>query len=289
MLPSRSLAPRPEVPTLTLFLDAATILLPLAYLLVAVDYGFVFFTADERAVRAATPALRGAVLFHLLYLGALAAHFRQFPAATVAQALSIVAFAVAVVYAFVEWHGRERSTGFWLVSLVFFFQLLASVLARPNPPDRAIFHDWIFAVHVSLALLGYAAFVVSAGYAFLFLQLYRDLKAGRFSTFYGKLPPLAVLERMMIGALFVGFVTLTGAVATGAFWAERLYHNDWLRDPKILVTVATWVLYAAALLLRRLRRWQGRQTALASLAGLAAILFSLVAVNFFFTGFHGFL
>ena len=271
------------------FLDAATILLPLAYLLVAVDYGFLFFAAHPVAVRTATPALRGTVAFHLAYLVGLSVRFGQFPAATVSQALSVVAFAVAVVYAFVEWQGRERSTGFWMVSLVFFFQLLGSVLTRPNPPFREIFHDPFFATHVSLALLGYAAFVVAAVYAFLFLQLYRELKAGRFSTFYGKLPPLEVLERMMIGALSVGFVTLTGAVVTGAFWAESLYHDAWLRDPKILVTLATWVLYAAALLLRRLRRWQGRQTALASLAGLCAILFSLVAVNLFFTDFHGFL
>jgi ABC-type uncharacterized transport system permease subunit len=130
--------------------------------------------------------------------------------------------------------------------------------------------------------------VLAAVYAFLFLQLYRELKAGRFSTFYGKLPPLEVLERMMIAALSAGFITLTGAVITGAFWAERLYHNGWLHDPKILITLATWALYAAALLLRRLQRWQGRQTALASLAGLAAILFSLVAVNFF-SDFHIFL
>jgi ABC-type uncharacterized transport system permease subunit len=271
------------------FLATANLLLPLFYLGVAVAYGFVFFTAHPVAARSATPALRATVLFHLAYLGALAIHHRQFPAATVSQALSIVAFAVAVVYAFVEWHGRERTTGLWMVGLVFFFQLLSSALTRPNPPDRTIFHDPFFATHVSLALLGYAAFVVSAAYGFLFLQLYRDLKAGRFSTFYGKLPPLEVLERMMIGALSVGFITLTGAVATGAFWAERLYHDAWLHDPKILTTLATWVLYAAALLLRRLQRWQGRQTALASLAGLAAILFSLVAVNFFFTDFHGFL
>lgn len=271
------------------FLDAATILLPLAYLLVAVDYGFLFFTAHPLAARTATPALRGTVLLHLAYLAGLTARFGQFPAATVSQALSVVAFAVAVVYAFVEWHGRESSTGFWMVSLVFFFQLLSSILARPNPPYRDIFHDPFFATHVSLALLGYAAFVVAAAYGFLFLQLYRDLKAGRFSTFFGKLPPLEVLERMMIGALAVGFVTLTGAVVTGAFWAERLYHDSWWHDPKILVTLATWFLYAAALLLRRLRRWQGRQTAFASLAGLGAILFSLVAVNFFFTDFHGFL
>jgi ABC-type uncharacterized transport system permease subunit len=274
---------------LTTFLGTANLLLPLLYLGVAIAYGFVFFASHAVADRLATPALRGTVLFHLVFLSALAVHHHQFPAATVSQALSIVAFAVAVVYVFVEWHGGERTTGLWMVGLVFIFQLLSSILTRPNPPDRAIFHNPFFATHVSLALLGYAAFVVGAAYAFLFLQLYRDLKAGRFSTFYGKLPPLEVLEKMMIGAIWVGFATLTGAVATGAFWAERLHEGAWLRDPEILVTLATWVLYASALLLRRLQRWQGRQTALASLAGLGAILLSLVTVNFFFTGFHGFL
>ncbi len=271
------------------FLDLANLLLPLLYLGAAVAYGFVFFASHSTAGRVVTPALRGAVAFHLAYLASLILQHKQFPAANVSQALSIVAFAVAVVYVVVEWHGRERSTGFWMVSLVFFFQLLSSVLARPDPPDRAIFHDPLFSAHVSLALLGYAAFVVGAAYAFLFLQLYRDLKAGRFSTFYGKLPPLEVLERMMLIALWLGFVALTGAVITGAVYAEQLEHNGWLRDPKILATLVTWVIYAAALLLRRLRRWQGRQTAVASLAGLCAILFSLVAVNFFFTDFHKFL
>jgi HemX protein len=274
------------------FLDIATILLPLAYLLVAIDYGFLFFASQPFAERTATPALRGTVLLHLAYLVAEVVQWGQFPAATVPQALSVVAFAVAVVYVFVEWHGRARTTGFWLVSLVFFFQLLSAILGsfltHSSPPDRAIFHDPFFSLHVSLALLGYAAFVVSAAYAFLFLQLYRDLKAGRFSTFFGKLPPLEVLERMMIGALSAGFVALTGALVTGALWAQQIYAS-WLHDPKILATLATWAIYGLALLLRRLRRWQGRQTALASLAGLCAILFSLVAVNLFLTGFHGFL
>lgn len=271
------------------FLDIANILLPLLYLGAAISYGFIFFASHPTANRTATPALRASLLLHLAYLAALAVQHQQFPAATVSQALSIVAFAVAVVYAYVEWHGRERSTGFWMVSLVFFFQLLSSLLTRPNPPDRAIFHDKFFALHVSLALLGYAAFVLASAYGFLFLQLYRDLKGGRFSTFYGKLPPLEVLERMMIGALTVGFATLTGAVITGGIWAQRLDQENWLQDPKILITLATWFLYAIALTLRRLRHWKGRQTAIASLAGLCAILFSLVAVNFFFTDFHGFL
>lgn len=271
------------------FLDAANLLLPLGYLLATIAYGLLFFAEHALARRAATPLLASTVVLHLAYLTAVTLRFQQFPAVTVSQALSVVALAVALVYLFVEWHGRERSTGFWLVALVFFFQLLASLLRVPEPPDREIFHSALFAGHVSLALLGYAAFVVAAGYGFLFLELYRDLKGGRFSTFFGKLPPLEVLERMMTGALVIGFVGLTGAVVLGIVWAERTFPGQWLGDPKILFTFAVWALYAVALLLRRTRRWHGRQTAMASLVGLGAILFSLLAVNLLFSDFHGLL
>lgn len=272
-----------------IFLDTAIILLPLAYLATALAYGGLFFGRHGLALRTATPLLRVTLAYHLSCLAVLTARHAQLPATTVSQALSVVAFAVAVVYTLVEWHGRERSTGFWLVSMVFLLQLLASLLWRPNPPYRDIFHSPIFATHVSLALLGYAAFVVAAAYGFLFLELYRELKAVRFSTFYNKLPPLEVLERMMVGALVVGFVGLTGAVAAGALWAQQKIEQPWLRDPKILATLAIWLFYGVGLLLRRLQRWRGRQTAVASLVGLAAILFSLFAVNLFFSDFHGYL
>jgi len=271
------------------FLSIAVVLLPVAYLLVAVAYGFVFFSSHPTARRWSTPGLLATLGFHALYLIGLAVRWHQFPAATVSQALSVMAFAVAAVYAVVEWHGRERSTGFWLVGLVFFFQLLSALLGRPEPPDLARFKNALIGLHISLALLGYTGFAVAAGYSFLFLQLYRELKGGRFSTFFGKLPPLEILERMMLGAVTTGFLALTGAAISGAFWAERIFHSSWQHDPKILSTLAIWGLYAAVLLMRRLRRWQGRETAIACLAGLGAVLFSLVAVNFFFTDFHGFL
>jgi ABC-type uncharacterized transport system permease subunit len=270
-------------------IQPAQVLLPLLYLLTASLYGFLFFAGNPLARRAAPVALRVTLATHLLFLVALAVRWGQLPAVTVSQALSVVAFAVLAVYTIVEWRGRETATGFWMVSLAFLFQLLGSLLAREVPPHREIFHDPLFAAHVSLALLGYAAFAVAAGYGFLFLELYRELKAGRFSVFYGKLPPLEVLERMMTIALRVGFATLTGAVVTGGIWAHQMYPARWLGDPKILFTLLTWALYGVALLLRQLHHWQGRQTALASLVGLGAILFSLMAVNLFFTDFHAFL
>lgn len=271
------------------FLDIAVILLPLVYLATAGVYGAIFFQRHTGAERFASPLLWSSLSLHGIYLVVLGVRWSQFPATTVSQALSVVAFAVAVVYALVEWLGKERSTGFWLVAMVFLLELASVLLHRPRPPHREIFESPLFATHVSLALLGYAAFVIAAAYGFLFLELYRELKGGRFSTFYGKLPPLEVLERMMVGALTVGLVALLGAVVFGAVWAHELYPDTWLTDPKILTTFAILVFYSLALGLRRLRRWQGRQTAVASLTGLGAILVSLFAINFFFSDFHGFL
>ena len=269
---------------------AAVVLLPVAYLLVAVDYGFLFFSGRALSPWGASIGLHSTLALHLAYLVLLTVHWQQFPAANVSQGLSIVAFSIVVVYAIVERLGNERSTGFWLVSIAFFFTLLASLLAGPEPPQHELLHNPLFSGHAVLALVGYAAFAVAATYAFLFLRMYRELKAGKFSLFFGKLPPLEVLERMMSGALMVGFVALTGAVVTGILWArEVLPPGEWLGDIKIVATLVTWALYAGALLLRRLRRWQGREVAIASLAGFATVLFSLFAVNIWFSDFHSFL
>jgi ABC-type uncharacterized transport system permease subunit len=267
-------------------LDLGPYVLLLAYAAATVAYGHLFFTGSRGARRTAGPLLLGTVLLHLGYLAWLTVRWEQFPGATVSQALSVVAFAIALLYVFLEWLGGERSTGVWLVGQVLVFQLLAVVLHDPLPPKRELFEHPLFGIHVFLALLGYAAFAVAASYGFLFLRLYRELKRASFSVFYGKLPPLEVLERMMSGALVVGFVALSGALLDGVLWVHQLSHLDWEHDPMILLTFATWLLYGCALSLRRMRHWQGRQTALASLAGLGVIVVSLVAVHALVAGFH---
>lgn len=286
--PTGALARLPRTTGLDLALRIEIGLLPLLYLTVAFLYGRMFFHEREGTRRVAVPLFRLTLLFHLGYLILLALRWRQFPAATVSQALSATAFAVAAVYAFVEWHGKVRSTGFWTLSLAALFEVLSFTLWTPQPPYREIFHSPLFSAHAAFGLVGYAAFAIAAGYGFLFLRLYREIKRKSFSHFFGKLPPLEVLEKMMTGALVAGFVALTGAVVSGSVWAQQVFETGWHEDPKILFTIATWAFYGLALFLRRLHRWQGRQTAFASLAGFAAVLFSVLAVNLYFSDVHGF-
>jgi HemX protein len=271
---------------MAVLLEVAPFLLLAAYLVVEVAYGALFFTGRRWAQWLAPMGLRATFALHLLYLAGLTHQHQQFPAATVSQALSVVALAITAIYIFLEWHGRERGTGFWLIAQVCVFQGLAVAFGGTPPPRVEVFEHPLFGAHVALALVGYAAFAVAASYGFLFLRLYRELKRGSFSHFYGKLPPLEVLERMMAGALAVGFVSLTGALLDGAVWALLLGSSRPLEGPMILLTLATWALYGFALILRRLHRWQGRQTALASLTGLGVILTSLLVVQLFYSGFH---
>lgn len=264
-------------------LQITAVLLPLLYLATVGAYARVFFKDRDGGVRVALILFRVSLAVHALHLTTLVVRWHQFPAATVAQALTTVAFAAALVYAFVEWRAGEHATGFWMLLPILGFEILAAFLRVPEPPSKEIFHDPLFAIHTSLGLLGYAAFVVSAGYGFLFLRLYREIKVKRFSMFFGKLPPLEVLDRLMGGALLAGLVALTGAVASGAFWSTRLFGTAFLPDPKIVLTLLTWAFYVLAVVMRRLDRWQGRQTAMASLAGLAVVVFSMLAVNHFFS------
>jgi ABC-type uncharacterized transport system permease subunit len=237
--------------------------------------------------RFGTPALWTVVALHGGYLILLTITWGQFPAATVAQAFSILAFAVALIYGVLEHWGGDRASGFWMLSQAAAFQTLAVVLRSPVAPHHEVFESPLFAIHVFFALLGYASFAVAAGYGFLFLRLYRELKRGRFTVFYGKLPALEVLERMLVGGLMVGFLALSGGLISGAIWLSQRRPEGWMSDPTILVTLATWTLYGTSLLLRRLGHWQGRQTAIASLAGLVIILGSLVLVQLLLSSFHG--
>ena len=277
--------PAQETPMNTV-LEIAPIALLLSYALLGVDYGMLFFTGRSPARKLGTPALWLVILCHITYLAALTLRWHQFPAATVAQAFTILAFAVALIYGVLEQVGRERASGFWILSQATAFQALAVVLQTPAPPHREAFESPLFGIHIFFALVGYASFAVAAGYGFLFLRLYRELKRGRFSVFYGKLPPLEVLEKMLVGGLTFGFCALSGGLVSGAVFLSQTQPESWLTDPTILVTLATWCLYGFSLFLRHLGRWQGRQTAIASLAGLGIILGSLVLVRLLLSGFH---
>ncbi|MDM7914077.1 MAG: cytochrome c biogenesis protein CcsA [Candidatus Eisenbacteria bacterium] len=190
---------------------------PTLYVATFLLYGYVFFGRGDRIGRMARPALMATLSVHLLYLVSFVLAHRRMPLANAPEFLSVIAFATAVAYFYVETRTKNLSTGFFLLAFSTLLQFASSGrIALDAEVPELLRLPW-FGLHTGFAILGYAAFAVSAIYGFLFLLLYHELKASRFGLVYRRLPPLDVLGRMNIRAAVLGLASLTVAIVAGIF------------------------------------------------------------------------
>lgn len=263
------------------------ILLPLAYLVCAFIYGVGFVTPAHPVARWGRRILEHTLILHLAYLLGVSAVFDRLPLASVFEVLSFLAFALAVVYLYLERRLAEKSVGLFVLALVFAFQLISSGFVIHPVDTDPLLHGGAMAFHITSAMLGYAAFTISAVFSLMYLMLYHEIRQHRFGLIYSRMPSLDVMASFCIHGAQVGFFFLSLAVLAGAFRAHFELPDDWYRDPKVVSVGVIWLIYGAIVALAFLARWRGRRVAVFSLAGYGVALLSLLLVNFL-SDFHGF-
>ncbi len=263
------------------------LLTPAAYGVAAVTYLGRFFRGREipRALLAVT--LVGALALHASWALVAGIDRGGWPAANAFEVLSGIALALVLVYASIEFRIGQTSTGFFVLVVAVGLTSMAALegLVLRNATTEGL-EGPIFGVHVLTAMIGCSAAALSAVYGLLYLLLYRQLKTHQFGTFYKRLPPLEVLERITYVAALIAFATLSIAIPLGLVQLRRVHDTWWLWDPKILTGIATWFVFGTVSASRRWLGWNGRRLAYGSLAGFALVLVSLVVVNLFLTDFH---
>jgi HemX protein len=264
-----------------------TTLLPVLYALSVAAYARAYTRDGSAGDRLGPITLRAAVLIHVFYLSVRGVLEGHLPLASVYDFLSATGLSMAVVYLYVESREGIRTTGVFVLPFIFLIQIVSSAygsLAAPEPvPLKPI---W-FELHTLTAVLGYSAFAVSAIYGILFLLLYRDIKANRFSFFFRRMPPLEALAQMNIRAAEGGLVLLTLAIALGVGWVQRSGTGS-LTDPKVWLTLLVWSIFAFSVLAYHRFGWRGPRAIYMSLVGFTTLLLSRVAVDLFFHSFHSF-
>ena len=244
------------------------------------------------AGRAATAAAAlGAVLnFAALYARAVA--LESVPYRDLLGSMKLFGFFLAALNVVLELRHRDRSLGPFLMPAALVFMLVAlletPVAKAPSPQ----FKGSIFALHVTLNMLSYAAFAVACALSLLYLLAGRSLKSrGRaLAGPASRLPTLGYLERATRTSLKVGVVTLLVGLSCGFVWASRVWGGQQLRwglDPKVWVAVATLLFYVV-ILVRARRGAAPVTTARLCVAGFVLILLSYTAVNLLVTRLHSF-
>jgi ABC-type transport system involved in cytochrome c biogenesis permease subunit len=261
-----------------------------AYALSAVLYTMFLFRNAPAIGRGATAlAVVGAASnFGTLYARSWALH--SVPYRDLLGSMTLFGFFLAVLNIVLEVRHGDRSLGPFLMPAALVFLLFAVFQApavRSNSPEL---RGTVFALHVTLNMLAYAAFAVACALSLLYLAVGRSLKKGAFSGPASRLPSLSYLERANRTSLFLGILTLAVGLFLGLFWASRMWKGEspnWALDPKIWFAFATLAFYVFVLV--RANRGAGPvSTARLSIVGFVLVLLSYTAVNLFVSRLHDF-
>ena len=271
-----------------LVLKLLEIALPFLYFGTVWTYAKSFFKGIRLAETLKMPLLGTTILVHTLYIFLRTIEYHHLPITSVFEIFSLIAFTITLSYWYIEYRTRNRTTGYFILILPFFFQLISSVFIKERTNIPPMLQNNLLGIHVSSALLGITAITISAVYGFLYLMLYHDIKSSQFSVIYKRLPNLEALERMSFNATIFGFVLLTIAMIVGLVWLPSSVPNFSYTDPKLFGTLAIWLIYATGFGARTIFGWHGRKVIVFSMAGFALAIFSMTVINVLFSGFHKF-
>src|SRR5580698_5546692 len=240
-------------------------------------------TGKEIAGRLATLLLGLGLVAHYFALLERSRGLHTVPYHDLYGSMSLFGWLLALTYLGLEFLHRQRSVGAFVLPFILAF-FLASHLAPADRLSPTVAHGPIFAFHVTLSILAYAAFALSFVLSLIFLIENSLLRTRNLTEFVWRLPPLELLERMSRSSVLVGIVSITIGTALGFIWVDRLTGQYF--DPKYVVTLVVVLLYAVYWLLARTTGWRGARASRLCIFNFVIVVLSFTVVNLYLSHSH---
>ena len=206
--------------------------------------------------------------------------FGRAPLSNLYESLVFFSLSIAALYLVMEKRFGHQTMGAFVMPLAFLCMAYASL--SPNINDRiqpllpALKSNWLIA-HVVTCFIGYAGFAIA--FCLSLMLLARKEARGERASIWTKIPDRRSLDELTHKMVMLGFLFLTLGIITGAVWANSAWGRYWGWDPKETWSLITWFIYATFLHARLMRRWQAKKTAVLSIVGFGAVLFTYLGVN----------
>ena len=194
------------------------------------------------------------------------------------KGFSTLAFLLLAFGLVLDLRYRKPVIGAFITPLAVTALVPGLLLQAGQPPLSAALRQPLLPLHITIALVGMAAFAVAAGVGVMYLLMERQVKAKQFGLLFSRLPSLEFLDTLNSRLVVAGFIALSITLATGAFFVAGSSHGlSWTMDAKVLATLVAWGLFAGLAALACLVGWRGRRVALLTMAGFALVLVSFLS------------
>jgi ABC-type uncharacterized transport system permease subunit len=218
--------------------------------------------------RLATWGVRIGWLIQTALLITQAARADGFPWDTWAGSLNLFVWLVVGAYLIWGCKPRFRLLGLVVMPLAALLLAISYAAGGVDASGESGYSTLFLVLHVGLVLAGFAGFTLAAALAGLYLWQERQLKHRSATVLRFRAPSLVTLESLAARTIAFALPVLTLGMAAGF---ARIRHGSEL-DPLIVLTVLTWAVYGAFLVLRFGAQWRGRRAAYMTLAGFALVV-----------------
>ncbi len=199
--------------------------------------------------------------------------------------MSLFGWLLALTYLGLEFYHQQRSVGAFAVPFILAF-FLAANLATNDRLTPTVAHGVVFALHVTLSILAYAAFALSFVLSLIYLSEERLLRSRKLSSVVWRLPSLELLERMSHSSVLVGVISIAIGTVLGFIWVDRLTGQYWFYDPKYVITLMVLFLYLLYFQLARTTAWRGARASKLCVFNFFIVVMSFTVVNLYLSHSH---
>jgi len=196
------------------------------------------------------------------------------PLTNLFEVFIFLAWSVALIYMLVGPAYRLSLMGAFTAPLVVLLQgfaLLAPIDTRH--PVKLPANPWL-EFHASISLVAYGAFALACIAGVMYLVQERQLKTHQLHSIFSHLPPLTDLFAAITRLLWWGFALYTLGLVSGFFVGQPLPYVQ------VVCAFGVWLLYAAILQGRHLRRLAPKHVAALCIVGFSAALALLWGITF---------
>jgi cytochrome c-type biogenesis protein CcsB len=247
-----------------------------------------FLAQRESYYRVGVWVMAGGLVVHSLAIAVQAWSCGCLPAATFGEALLLFDWALVAAFLLLIWRFPIKVLGALVAPLAALMACGALILPQPHGTVSPLLRGFWLTVHVTLTFLGYAALALACLGGILYLIQERQIKGKQFGFFYRRLPSLSQLDKLNYWCLTIGFPLLTGGIIFGSLYAQHTMGRFWSWDPKEIMTLIAWLIYAVLLHERLAVGWRGRRAAILAIGGFVVLLCTFVGAALWITGYHSF-
>jgi len=232
-----------------------------------------------------------AILGFVLHTACLGLSLRAEAGGTALRAefyFSLLAWSLLLIFFFLWWRLRMDFLALLAspLALILFLSSQAVGGARPLPETLS---GLFFGLHIGSLFLAISLLAMACATGTGYLYLERKIKTKEKLTGFARaLPSLSTFDQANQWAVTGGFPLYTIGLVSGFLWAKLTWHRIFSWDPKEVVAIFIWLLFAFLFHQRLFQGWRGRKTAWLAIWVFALSIVSMLVINFFMPTHHSF-